>query len=326
MSENFDSSEIAKKIMEIFFLPNHDNEQLCQLVETIQLLDNPYYEIAQTFRHNVTSTITTAAFPYFLAHSSVVHRRFEKILMAERIRSLKTQTGGPEPGPTQIETRDDPYEKALAKFAKERNGSDYTDFLVRSVYEFLLEETDPEIARPANEKILNQSLVLIWSAFEILCRGMFEAKVNENPYLVDKIMNDAQAGKKFNINRVSYDLLRDNNFDISDKLGTTLVSQQDFSDFRTIKSALLAISCDRKALKTALDNETLWKLFQKRNLFVHRRGIVDSKYIANTGEEVNVGTKCKQNPEELEKMIATVTKAGDQVIFHLTQGSDRECG
>jgi hypothetical protein len=309
---------LGREIREKFFLPHGDNETLHQLAETTQLLSSPYLDIVETFRYNINSAITTAAFPYFLGHAHAFHRRFEKILIAERIRSLDQNYSNPSDQDNSSKEQTI-YNRAREKFSRELYAEGSTEVLLESVYEFLMKEIDQEIALNANGELLNQFIVLIWSAFEILCRDMLETKINENPNLVDAIMADPHASKRFNVNRVSMDLLREHNFDLSQKMGTILVNQQDFSDLKTIKSCIVAISQNQKGIRDSLDNDVLWKLFQRRNLFVHRRGIVDKKYVLNTGENVEIGKRLSQNPKELDSMLECVVGVAIEVIHDVSE-------
>ena len=113
---------------------------------------------------------------------------------------------------------------------------------------------------------------------------------------------------------ISLDTLIEYDFDLSKKLGTILVVRQDFSDLPAIKtiSSILFSSCSN--LANLLNSSDLWLLYQRRHLFVHRRGIVDKIYLNNTSEAAPLGTALEVPPKDFEKHFSAVLKTGEALL------------
>ena len=73
----------------------------------------------------------------------------------------------------------------------------------------------------------------------------------------------------------------------------------------------------------ALSDRDLWLLFQRRHLIVHRRGIVDSAYIAATGEDLLVGTEMSITPRDFEIYINAVLGAAITIGSGIVAGYKR---
>src|SRR4029077_2221551 len=137
---------------------------------------------------------------------------------------------------------------------------------------FLLTSLKGGFEQAAHE-LLQQGLVLLWSAFEVLCRDAFEALLNENPSKIRALVDHPHTRKRFDAGRLSLDTLVQHEFDLSTRLGTALVEQQDFSRLPTLKAIYAVLYPDTGLIQTLADRD-LWTLHQRRHLIVHRRGIV----------------------------------------------------
>jgi hypothetical protein len=317
MSNSF--GRYAKWIRNFCFVPPTNDELLCDLSENLQIMRDPYADIGESFRHNINSAITAAAFPYYVAHTSVSRSRFEKILIAEKIRAQNIDADQIGSYANLKEAREQiALKRARQKFSEENSDSDFQKYYVREIYGFLSQELDESIVENAHKEILNQASVLIWAAFEVLCRDLFESYINENPSMLKRIFDDPKASKKFSMPKIDYETLSTYDFDVSSRMGTLLVHKHDFSDIGTIKSALTAVAADEERLKKSLNSDVLWKLYQRRNLFVHRRGVVDQKYLSSTGEAIPLGAYLSQEPAEFEESLREVVRCGADVLFEFS--------
>jgi hypothetical protein len=104
------------------------------------------------------------------------------------------------------------------------------------------------------------------------------------------IIRHPDTRKRFEAERLTVDTLLQHGFDLSARLGSVLIEQQDFSRLQTIKAAY-AVLYPRAELAEALGRKDLWELYQKRHLIVHRRGIIDQAYLDATGRAEAVGTE-----------------------------------
>jgi hypothetical protein len=71
-------------------------------------------------------------------------------------------------------------------------------------------------------------------------------------------------------------------------------------------------------LKDALEQKEMWVLNQRRHLIVHRRGIVDASYIANTGDALALGAELTISPNELERYLTLVADTGVKMIDEIS--------
>ena len=70
-----------------------------------------------------------------------------------------------------------------------------------------------------------------------------------------------------------------------------LAAQQDFSDIRTIRAVVVPMLGSEPALTAALGDKRLWLLCQERHLIVHRRAVVDARFLEATGQTLELGDR-----------------------------------
>jgi hypothetical protein len=99
-----------------------------------------------------------------------------------------------------------------------------------------------------------------------------------------------------------------------------LVKQQEFSDLKTIKAVFAVLFPSNTDLNHALAQRDLWMLYQRRNLVVHRRGVIDQAYLDATGEILTTGTRLVVSPEAFEIAVRVVVSAATAVAHCITSG------
>jgi hypothetical protein len=65
---------------------------------------------------------------------------------------------------------------------------------------------------------------------------------------------------------------------------------------------------------TILKSELLWRVFQQRNLIVHRRGLIDTWYLENTADSGTIGAHIVFNASYVEASLNIVRDAGLAII------------
>jgi hypothetical protein len=68
------------------------------------------------------------------------------------------------------------------------------------------------------------------------------------------------------------------------------------------------------AVADALAEKRLWVLCQQRHLIVHRRGVIDARYLEATGEQQAIGSRLSVAPAELESQIESVVAAASALL------------
>lgn len=199
----------------------------------------PEYEaVAKAFRHNLGSAVSTVAMPFRLLRVGVLERHFDRIHAAERIRSLARYLNESDlqPGEDLDTVRKREAEReALAQIEALVKSEDGQQMLIRDTCLSLLTSLHHGLEHAAAE-LLQQGLVLLWSAFEVLFRDAFEILLNADPSKVSMLVDHHSTRKRFELERLSLATLVQHGFDLSQRLGSVLVAQQDFSDLPTVKA------------------------------------------------------------------------------------------
>jgi hypothetical protein len=151
----------------------------------------------------------------------------------------------------------------------------------------------------------------------VLAEDLFIAFVNRQPKIVLSLMRDERTRRYFQLRDISLDVLAEHGFDLSDNLGSVIVRQKGIDNLAAMRDAYDVLAPGNKAVQTALREDDLWKLNQRRHLIVHRRGVVDAAYLARTGEVLPIGSHLCISPQELARYIELVRGAGCSMLSAL---------
>ena len=194
------------------------------------------------------------------------------------------------------------------------NSSEGKDYLVKDTLGFLDRSTRVDSFVQAALDLIFQGLVLCWSTFEVLARDCFIAYLNTNPQQIKSLLSDSVAKRRFDISKVSLEVLAAYNFDLSSSLGNFLAQQQDLSDLLSIKAVYEGLFPNKDEIRLALGDDNLRLLSLRRNLTVHQRGIIDKGYLAATSCEQPLGERLKVSPEMLEAHLESVIVAASAML------------
>src|ERR1700730_8907578 len=313
--EQEEQTSRARKITGRFLVAPDCDALLSSYQEVLARRGEPYDVIGQAFQSNVRGLVATVSIPCTLASVATTERHFQRLHLAERIRSRNLEA-------TDDESRDDlelrreatAHAKARLSMDAFTASSEGHEVLIRDTMSFLehLLGDDP-LARAVDE-LLRQGLVLCWGAFEVLARDIFIALLNMKPYLVERLLRDQTAKRRFEAAKVSIDTLILHGFDLSNKMGTLLADQQDLSDYYSIKAIYEALYPEDITLRQVLKQDSLRALSQRRNLIVHRGGIIDIVYIKNVPCTQKSGEILKITPDNLEKHLETMISAATVIL------------
>jgi hypothetical protein len=237
--------------------------------------------------------------------------------IAERIRARSIESDAVGPGESLEEVRDrEANQKAHGRMKEFIESEDGRNAIIRDVCRFLLDGLHHGLNEAAQE-LLRQGVILLWSAFEVFFRDVFELYLNRDPTRTKALVRHPDTRKRFEAEKVSLDTLVQHGFDLSRKIGSILVGQQDLSDLRTVKAAYPVLFPTASNLIAALANRDLWILFQRRHLIVHRRGVVDRAYIDETGDSLPIGSRLSITPARLENDLKIVLENGEALCVSL---------
>src|SRR5262249_20728497 len=251
--------------------------------------------------------------PFALASASVEQSHFQRIHIAERIRARSLDEAAVQPGEDlEAERERVAHSKARGRMREFVESDEGRNALIRDTCGFLLATLKRGLEQAAQE-LIQQGLVLVWSAFEVFCRDAFETMLNKEPHNVRALIDDPTTRKRFEAQRLPLDTLVQYGFNLSARLGSVLVAQQDFSDLPTIKVVFGVLLPGNTEVTQVLAQRDLWSLYQRRHLIVHRRGVVDQAYVDSTGEALALGTRLVISPQGFETALNVVASTGTAV-------------
>lgn len=267
---------------------------------------------AKVFLENIEAAITTAKIPYTFAKTSVLTARFRQLTITHRIlveRDALTTIEDIDREKTPEEQADRDvvaHERALKEFLEEQKDPAAKSQVTKEWSAFLLDGLQDKQMEPAAKELLRQAVVMIWGAFEVLCRDAFVGHLNSNPTKVQKLTADSDTKKIFQAKAIGLEELSEYGFDVSKNLGNVFANAYDFSSLGAIKQTFKVLFPSNQELHDQLRNQKLWILHQRRHLIVHRRAVVDKQYLEKTGEKMKVGEQLTPTPAEIREYIKLV--------------------
>jgi len=296
---------LANSVREVFLVPPSFDESVAVLIERVELLPTRRKEIAQAFLENLNGVIRTLSIPFTYTYSQVHSLHWQRFLIAERIRARSL----PNENERESAARSNAKNKFDVFLAGE-NGLKVADEVLGRLAA-LKEETD---SLAAARELTRQGAVLIWSAFEVLARDIFIDLLNQYPSLADRLLANAAGRKRFTVEKIDWQTLSSFGFNLSSNLGTLLAQRADLDDIQTIRDAFGALFPNAVKCNQSLADSRLWHLYQTRNLIVHRRGVVDQRYIENTGTTLPIGSHKWVTPAKIEDFFGAVAAAGVEIV------------
>src|SRR2546422_1053003 len=149
-----------------FLVPASSAEIFTELDAAAVPLRAEYQALTKAFRHSLASAISTVAMPFALASASVEQSHFQRIHIAERIRARSLDEDAVQPGEDLEAVRErHAHTKAdsrMREFVESEHGR---NVLIRDTCGFLLTSLNYGLG-PAAQELIQQGLVLAWSAFE----------------------------------------------------------------------------------------------------------------------------------------------------------------
>jgi hypothetical protein len=297
-------ARIAGEVNELFFIPASIDSLLAPLQELILTVPPLFSQCAEAFCTSVRSVVSMAGIPYIFALTASQGRRYQLLLCAAELEASLSSSG------SDATSSDDAARNDAQKRMQELVGSsEGRAVLNHDACGLLIDLGRTSQIADAAAQLLLQTTVLTWGAFEVLSREIFRIYLNCMPTACGKLLADPDIRKRFDLSRISVEKLADFDFNLSGKLGDLLVEQNDLSDLPGVKAALFALFPEDSRLRHVLSERILWILFQRRNLIVHRRGIIDARYVGASGEELPLGSQLRVRPADIKSYLGLVAKA-----------------
>jgi hypothetical protein len=302
------------RLTESFFLGPPLKELVVEVPFVLQ-------SMLDSFKINLQALFWATQLPYTLTLYAARMRAFDRHLAAERILAL-------DPEDLRKKEDDPSYEKsetylkkvaerdaqalatAWANFRREHLTPDRTgEQAIKDLIPFL--DHDPVCT--ASKELMRQSVVLAWVALEALATDLFVLTLNSAPHLTVLVLRDEQCKKRFQ-SRDFARIIEQHGFELSNRMGEVLKSLGNLDDPETIKAVFQVICPNSESLRTTLAQPELWRLYQRRNLLVHRAGVVDKQFLEKTGEQSKVGTKLAVVSEDVTRYLALVRGVAEELF------------
>lgn len=299
------SPNIANVVRTVFLVPPDFSESAKPLTDLAPSLPDGLRQIALAFFDSLHGVIRTLSIPFHYTSSHVHSLHWQRFLMAERIRARGIEN----------EEEREPTALKIAKegFAEYLQGEG-REVVVDNVLARLKELHDEPESLVAARELTRQGVVLVWSAVEVLARDSFVFLLNRRPILAEQLLAEQANRKRFSVDRIDWQTLAAYGYDLSENLGTFLISKADLTSVQAIRDAYGALFPTATELGRKLKDRRLWDLCQKRNLLVHRRGIVDQQYLANTQDTLPLGADLWISPSEVEDLLEAGLHIGTEII------------
>ena len=261
----------------------------------------------QAFEDNLRSVVRVLTLPFQLSGAAVQQRRLDQLYRAELIRSLDLDDSSRDNSP---ETNAAAMAKALSTFRAELETEEGIRGFRKQAKIDLSGRLHIAEITTASADLLRQATSMTWTAFEVLFRDSVTTALNTNPTLVPVLLRDDRARQVLDLKRIDTEVIVGHGFDLKQRMGNIIGSHGALTRLDTMKITLRAMCPTKPAVARMLDDRQLWLLARQRHLIVHRRGIVDSLYVENTGDNRPIGSLLTLAPSEVVQQVLLVQGVG----------------
>lgn len=151
----------------------------------------------------------------------------------------------------------------------------------------------------SHQEVLSQGLVLLWGYFEAFVGDLFIAAIKSSPRLDAKAIGNATVAQAVSMKYQDY--LDTANWQIN---------REDihFNQLNAMVRGFNEILDPARGglVKTALEQNKLIILMERRHKIVHKAGIVDQLYLNKTGEALTLGSKINLTPDYIAESLRMV--------------------
>ena len=161
--------------------------------------------------------------------------------------------------------------------------------------------------------MLTQTLVMVWGALEVFISDIVRSMLNTNPSLAVLLMT-SDSSKRYFRREVAIEDLMTRGFDLNRSMGDFLFSDKWLDNLPRIKEVISTLLPRADDLHRALAAKELWLLWQRRHLIVHRRGVIDAQFVANTEASDAVGSRLIVSSKDVDEALNEGGRGSRRVI------------
>ncbi len=179
-------------------------------------------------------------------------------------------------------------------------------------------------------------ITLAWTAFEVMAGDLWETAINTCPDSLARLqgsrwgkfdtkdskssLKDENSSKKIDL-----DVISENGFDLSCKMGTVLREKFNFSVLGGIREAYAkAFDTRREGIEKAINDDSLDYLAATRNMLVHTGGRADKKFcerVSRHGElsRYMQGERVNLTADLVVRLVNAASKTGSLLITNVDE-------
>jgi hypothetical protein len=170
-------------------------------------------------------------------------------------------------------------------------------------------------------------LIGLWTAFESLAQDTWIAAVNARAIpLAQRVLEPgARLGTGEQLKSVSWKVIVTQGFNLRTSMGETLLRQRavDFQQLKTVRAAY-NVAFDGQLEPVFQEHHVeLFRLETVRNLFVHKGGLVDRKFIERMGNEPDMKDKLGRSLSVSGEYVASKANVVSRCSTQLIQAVDK---
>lgn len=299
------NSDISKDVCSVFLVPYDFSISAKPLALFTATLPIELRSISTSFIENLLGVIRTLSIPFNYTRHQVHALHWQSFQLAARIRTRGIEN--------EAQRKQAALESAKENFGNHLSGDGF-EKVVSDIFDRLLWLKNDTESLAAARELTRQGLVLTWSAIEVLVRDAFVYLLNQRPDYADRLLIDPANRKRFNADRIEWQALANYGYDLSSSLGSYLISKADLKNVSAIRGVYGALFPEAVELQKLLGESRLWNLCQKRNLIVHKRGVVDQQYVTLTSDNLAIGEHLLVTPSEVESSIEFALEIGKEIV------------
>jgi hypothetical protein len=274
-----------------FALPfGAETEFIAPLDSLIPQFRQEFQGIAKAFRKNLDGVTAVAWLPVRSAIANVSSRMH----IAEALRVLRDEN------PDEPVDNESAFSLASLRVSQLLATPEGSKEMADRVIADLERSLQSDAFRISAAEILRQSIVLMWGSLEVLSSDTWALLLNLRPNLSLDLLQNERTKKWFQPKEL-ISVLKEYGFDVSRNMGDVWLKWNRLDNLIAIREAFDAVLPHDEHLRSTLRQDSLWMLNQRRNLIVHRRGIVDKQYLTNTGDALEIGQELRIDPIYMEK-------------------------
>jgi hypothetical protein len=301
------SDQVKKQFIVSFELRSRDATEIADL---IQKLPEHLRAAPQSFLSALKAISDAACLPNRISFGLAWENEHSKVLL-QALHSINEKGFYPNESQAEASARVIRQAHAIAdeKMRTITRSEDRFNHVFRRSIEALLLDPFQENTEQAAKELRYQTTVALWSSIEVLLKDQLIEIINWKPELAKRLITDDIAKKRFELPKLTFDELEERGFDFKNCMGDLLIRQRDASDLLTLKAAVGAI-WGKGEFFNILESDEIRLLNLQRHLIVHRRGIVDEKYLAQSNEKMQKGDALVISPSSIVNFYRAAAKVG----------------